>query len=194
MPNWAKKFSAKIPSGVKHDGPQMLLSGSLGAYVGRAFSLRRGITTHAEFFSFWPIFLIVIMGLSVTAWWGRELQKDKDQKTEKEQAAEDRKLLRETHYAITKSTPKMEIESEGNTKWVPADTLTVPAGASVTTAIGVGPLTVVVPGGKMFGSSTPGTFKFTVPEGPQSLKFPLGATITSHVDPSVPILHVGDDN
>jgi hypothetical protein len=57
---------------------------------------------------------------------------------------------------------------------------TVPAGASVSSAIGAGPLTFTVPSGGVFGTSPNGDVHFTLPEG-QTIVLPDGGTVAAQL-------------
>ncbi len=64
------------------------------------------------------------------------------------------------------------------------DTFRIPAGASVSSAIGAGPLTFTVPSGGIFGTSPTGEVHFTLPEG-QTIVLPDGGTVAPQLSGKV---------
>lgn len=79
---------------------------------------------------------------------------------------------------VVKAGPQLEVSRNDEPARLYGSTLTVPAGTSVAAALGVGPLTFVVPSGVPFGIERPGPVRITVDLEGSSIRLPEGGTIS----------------
>lgn len=90
-------MAVRIPTSVLNDGPTILLSAGLGAYVGRAVSLdsRWGISWG------WPAIFLAIAFVGLCLWFWRGYARDRKSAVKEQRSLESHTKIDDTHRMMT---------------------------------------------------------------------------------------------
>lgn len=176
-----------IPKWVKadfiEDFPLMIASSGIGAIVGLLIGSKSGhSSSHLTVLWIVGSVVLTIAGFGLWLYRGaKRHEKNPDRIGFPEVHREIAELREVVALHIPGVTQDHEIlVKEGDAEPVPMASATVPAGASVSSAIGAGPLTFTVPSGGVFGTSPNGVVHFTLPEG-QTIVLPDGGTVAAQL-------------
>lgn len=175
-----------VLSDLTDDLPGLLTSTGLGALVGWLIASKtQPASSQLSVWSPWSIGFLAVTVLGGILWLIRGAQRHKKNP--------ERIGSPEIHKEIVAVRQKLDLFIDGVTddhQLVVASgaespktigsSLTVPPGATVSSAIGAGPLTFTVPSGGVFGTSLTGNVVFTVPSG-QTTPLPDGGTVSAYL-------------
>lgn len=163
------KLARVLGPEIMDKGPQFLMSTGAGACVGWAVSNQsQPALNRPSLVSWWSSGFVAaaIVGFVLWAW---RAMVNHDTKREK--------ITITDVYEVLTGRRELEVSRGEEVPTRVGDSVTVPPGAIIASAIGVGPLTVVVPSGRQFGANPDEPFEFTLNPGPQSMLLEDGGTI-----------------
>lgn len=169
----------------RNEAPGALVSLSSGALVGWFTAVRwQPQPATIGFWSPWSIAFVVLALVGAFLWLRRGAHHHRENPRDVgfhtlDQKIEDMDRRMEDHFKILRARPELEVAVNGEHPRSYGHTLTVPAGATVSAALGAGTLTVRVPSGLPFGVATDGPYEFTIESGTAGVSLPEGGYVTA---------------
>jgi hypothetical protein len=134
---------------------------------------------------FWPIgFALVLVGSSI-AWWRRS-SKIEEEDTKRQEVVDERGRKFDEMYDLSVGTGgRLKVVNEKGQIVQTGDPLVATRPSTIFKTPGVGPVTVTVPSGGLFGLDPEEKIVFTLPASVESFNLPEGGTVAAQLSATV---------
>jgi uncharacterized membrane protein YfcA len=167
-----------VPEPILDQVAPLIVGGSLGALFGWLI----GSPYHSSLL--WPIGFSVVLVASSVGWYRRSLKIEEKDSRKEERDETDSRTLHEMNRKIdiaVGSDGRWLTRSNGSPIVNAGDTVTVMGHSTIVKTPGVGPVTVTVPSGGLFGIDPDQKLTFTIPANVGSFNLPKGGTVAAQL-------------